>query len=57
VLGSEVRERFDEDWWRNPRTASFLAGLLAAGTLPPADPAPAAADAARALAGKLEGKS
>jgi hypothetical protein len=56
VLRREVRERFDEDWWRNPRTASFLAGLLAAGTLPPADPAPAAADAARALAGKLEGK-
>ena len=29
-------ERFDEDWWRNPRTAAHLAGLLAAGRLPPA---------------------
>ncbi len=29
-----VRERYDEDWWRNPRTSEFLAGLLAAGALP-----------------------
>jgi hypothetical protein len=27
----DLRERFDEDWWRNPRTAGWLAGLLAAG--------------------------
>ncbi|HYG69360.1 MAG TPA: hypothetical protein VD838_16930, partial [Anaeromyxobacteraceae bacterium] len=27
----ELRERFDEDWWRNPRTAAWLAGRLAAG--------------------------
>jgi hypothetical protein len=33
-LRAEVRERFDEDWWRNPRTAEFLAALLAAGALP-----------------------
>jgi hypothetical protein len=34
-LGEALRratiERFDEDWWRNPRTPEFLAGLLAAG--------------------------
>jgi len=46
-LRAAVRERFDEDWWRNPRTAEFLAGLLAAGALPdsgdPREPARAAA--------------
>lgn len=25
-------ERFDEDWWRNPRTGPFLQGLFAPGT-------------------------
>jgi len=25
-------ERFDEDWWRNPRTAGALVAALAAGT-------------------------
>jgi hypothetical protein len=55
-LRREVRERFDEDWWRNPRTAGFLAGLLAAGRLPePEGEAPAAVDAARTLAARLEG--
>ena len=33
-LRVEVRERYDEDWWRNPRTSEFLAGILAAGELP-----------------------
>ncbi len=57
-LRREVRERFDEDWWRNPRTAEFLAALLAAGRLPEPAPGerPAAADAARTLAARLEGK-
>jgi len=26
-----LRDRFDEDWWRNPRVPEHLAGLLAAG--------------------------
>jgi hypothetical protein len=50
-----VRERFDEDWWRNPRIAAHLAGLLAAGALPPTDEPPPAAAAARMLASRLEG--
>ncbi|HET7826291.1 MAG TPA: hypothetical protein VFK90_13230 [Anaeromyxobacter sp.] len=50
-----VRERFDEDWWRNPRTAAHLAGLLAAGALPPSEEPPPAAAAARMLASRLEG--
>jgi hypothetical protein len=54
-LREEVRERFDEDWWRNPRTAAHLAGLLAAGRLPDADAPPSAAGAARALVARLEG--
>jgi hypothetical protein len=48
-LRRALRERFDEDWWRNPRSAAHVAGLLAAGSL--AEPEPAApAEAARALA-------
>jgi hypothetical protein len=54
-LRLEVRERFDEDWWRNPRTAAHLGGLLDAGRLPPWDPPPPATAAARLLAAKLEG--
>jgi hypothetical protein len=54
-LRAEVRERFDEDWWRNPRTAAHLAALLAAGRLPDADEPPPAAGAARALVARLEG--
>ena len=54
-LRAEVRERFDEDWWRNPRTAAHLGGLLAAGALPAPDPPPPAAGAARMLASRLEG--
>ena len=45
-----LRERFDEDWWRNPRTDEHLAGLLAAGRLLEGEPAQAgAAGAALAL--------
>ncbi|ABC79974.1 hypothetical protein [Anaeromyxobacter dehalogenans] len=57
-LRRDLRERLDEDWWRNPRAAPLLAGLLAAGALPPepGDTAPAPGDAARALVARLEGK-
>jgi len=52
-LRRALRERFDEDWWRNPRTREHLAGLLAAGRLP--DQAPAqAAEAGQELALLLE---
>lgn len=54
-LRRELVERFDEDWWRNPRTAAHLAGLLAAGCLPPAEKKPEGGLAARHLAGKLDG--
>jgi hypothetical protein len=56
-LRRELVERCDEDWWRNPRTAAHLAGLLAAGRLPPVpeEQAPAGGAAARHLAAKLEG--
>jgi hypothetical protein len=50
-----VRERFDEDWWRNPRTAAHLGALLAAGRLPDGETPPLAANAARALVARLEG--
>jgi hypothetical protein len=56
-LRLEIRERFDEDWWRNPRTAAHLAGLLAAGAPPPGEPPPPAAEAARMLAARLGGPS
>ncbi len=54
-LADEVRERFDEDWWRNPRCGPWLATELAAsgnvaptlgatlGRAPAAEPAPAPA--------------
>ncbi|HEY6005201.1 MAG TPA: hypothetical protein VIV57_20140 [Anaeromyxobacter sp.] len=54
-LRIEVRERFDEDWWRNPRTAAHLAELLAAQPLPIPEAPPPAAGAARMLLSRLEG--
>jgi hypothetical protein len=61
-LRRALRERFDEDYWRNPRTAEHLAGLLAAGRLPGGDAgggdgegAAPAGEAARMLVAKLEG--
>lgn len=39
ALRRSIVERFDEDWWRNPRTSQHLAGLLAAGATPEADDA------------------
>jgi DNA-binding FadR family transcriptional regulator len=63
-LRAALRERFDEDWWRNPRTREHLAGLLAAGRLveaappvlaEPSPPAPAGTHVAgEALARLLE---
>jgi hypothetical protein len=54
ALRRAVVERFDEDWWRNPRTAEHLAALLAAGRLP-ADEAATPSLAARALAEGMAG--
>jgi len=54
-LREEVRERFDDDWWRNPRTAEFLAGILAGGALPELEGAGEPGRAARALVGAMEG--
>jgi hypothetical protein len=38
ALAARVRsmlvERYDEDWWRNPRAAEAVAGMLAAGGVP-----------------------
>jgi hypothetical protein len=56
-LRALARERFDEDWWRNPRTGPWLAGLLAGGALPEGEEATTPARAARALADRLEGKA
>ncbi len=56
ALRRALVERYDEDWWRNPRTGPHLAGLVAAGRLPEAEEPPAPSEAARRLAEKLEGK-
>jgi hypothetical protein len=48
-----LRERFDEDWWRNPRTPEHLAGLLAAGRFGEA-PAASTTEAARGVVRLLE---
>jgi len=34
-LARSLRDRFDEDWWRNPRAAEALGGMLAAGAVAP----------------------
>jgi hypothetical protein len=55
----ELRERFDEDWWRNPRTPPWLAGRLAAGGVATeagtAERDQGLALAARDLVARLEG--
>lgn len=53
-LRLEMRERLDEDWWRNPRTAGHLAVALAAGAPAEAAEPPPAVLAASALARALE---
>jgi hypothetical protein len=52
-LRVELRERFDEDWWRNPRAPGHLAGLLAAGRFAETEE-PSAPVAARGLVSLLE---
>jgi hypothetical protein len=54
ALRRSMIERFDEDWWRNPRSAGPLAALLAAGGLPEGEQGSPAA-AAAALAGLVGG--
>jgi hypothetical protein len=56
-IHGELRERFDEDFWRNPRTAEALAGRLAAGSPGPEKERPPLAYAAEALAARLGGGS
>jgi len=57
-LRREVRERCDEDWWRNPRTSELLAGVLAAGALPELEEGSGRepVQAARFLMEAMEGK-
>ncbi len=39
TLRTSLVERFDEDWWRNPRAAAELRSVLAGGVVPPGAPA------------------
>lgn len=55
ALRRALIESFDEDWWRNPRTGAHLAGVLAAGRLPPDSGKAAGGLAAGALAARLDG--
>jgi hypothetical protein len=50
-LRAEWVERLDEDWWRNPRAADAVAGLLAGS---PVEPEPPLALAGEALAKRME---
>ena len=52
-LRVQLREQFDEDWWRNPRTPAHLAGLLAAGRFAETEE-PSAPVAVRGLVALLE---
>jgi hypothetical protein len=54
-IQADLRNRFDEDYWRNPRTAEALAGRLAAGSPGPEKERPPHAFAAEALVGRLGG--
>jgi hypothetical protein len=56
-LRAALRERFDEDWWRNPRTREHLAGLLAAGRLPEGEPASPPREAAVLVAALETGEA
>ncbi|HET8734350.1 MAG TPA: hypothetical protein VFM45_11340, partial [Anaeromyxobacteraceae bacterium] len=55
AIRHDLRERFDEDYWRNPRTGEALAGRLAAGSPGPEAERPPLARAAEALVAVLEG--
>ncbi len=54
AIRDDLRERFDEDYWRNPRTGEALAGRLAAGSPGPRSERPPLARAAEALGSLLE---
>ena len=54
AIRHDLRERFDEDYWRNPRTGEALAGRLAAGSPGPEGERPPLARAAEALGALLE---
>ncbi len=54
AIRHDLRERFDEDYWRNPRTGEALAGRLAAGSPGPETERPPLARAAEALVSILE---
>jgi len=56
-LRRELVERFDEDYWRNPRTAAWMAGLVAAGRAGPEKERPPAASAAGGLVRRMEGRA
>ena len=49
ALRNQLQERYDEDYWRNPRTGEALAGRLAAGSPGPETERPPLARAAEAL--------
>ncbi len=55
AIRHDLRERFDEDYWRNPRTGEALSGRLAAGSPGPQEERPPLAGAAEALVSVLEG--
>jgi len=55
AIRHDLRERFDEDYWRNPRTGEALAGRLAAGSAGPEAERPPLARAAEALVSLLGG--
>jgi hypothetical protein len=52
-LHGRLVERLDEDWWRNPKAAAALAGVLAAGRAGPDAERPPFAEAGAALCGRL----
>lgn len=56
-LQGRLVESFDEDWWRNPKTAAAIAGLLAAGRAGPDAEKPPLSSAAAALVRKMESGS
>ncbi len=57
AIRHDLRERFDEDYWRNPRTGEALAGRIAAGSPGPEAERPPLARAAEALVSLLGGGS
>lgn len=54
AIRRDLTERFDADYWRNPRTGEALAGRLAAGSPGPETERPPLARAAEALVSILE---